>query len=146
MYERMLNKAEQPDEQAIRETLGPEAYARLNQFEAFLNANYSLTHALKFPFGNKYGWGYKYGHKSKHLCYAFFEEGAFTVMLQLGDDCVPALIAQLDSLLLKTRELWAKRYPCGEQGGWLHYRVLSDDDLVDVCKLIQIKLTPRPPK
>lgn len=53
--------------------------------EEYLNTHYQLVKEIRFPFGNSYGWGYKYSHKSSHLCYAFFEKGAFTVTIQIGD-------------------------------------------------------------
>lgn len=102
-----------------------------------------MVRELKYPFGSDYGWGYKYSHKQAHLCYAFFETGAVTVTLQLGDKAVPALEALLPGMLPKTRELWASRYPCGKSGGWVHYRVLDTSELDDVFELIKIKKRPK---
>jgi hypothetical protein len=73
------------------------------------------------------------------LCYVFFEKDAFTVMFQIGDKQVPQLESQLSSLLQKTNDVWESRYPCGEHGGWVHYRVLTDDEVADVMKLLAIK-------
>ncbi|MDL2294811.1 DUF3788 domain-containing protein [Ruminococcaceae bacterium OttesenSCG-928-D13] len=75
-------------------------------------------------------------------CYVFFEQGAFTVMFQIGDKQVPAMEEALSSLLAKTRDLWENRYPCGEKGGWIHYRVLSGDELDDVITLLAIRKKP----
>lgn len=142
MYERLLEKSITPDEAAIYEHLGEKSRKRLADMEYCLSENYQLTRELKFPFGNGYGWGYKYSHKSAHLCYAFFEDSAFTVMFQIGDRQAPAMESQLSSFLQKTQDLWAGRYPCGEYGGWLHYRVLSDDEMRDVIKLLAIRKKP----
>ena len=76
------------------------------------------------------------------MCYAFFEMGAFTVMLQIGDEQFPLMESGLSSLLQKTQDLWADRYPCGERGGWIHYRVLTDGELSDVMKLLAIRKKP----
>ena len=119
-----------------------QSHERLIIFENRLKASYQLARELKFPFGNDYGWGYKYSHKSSHLCYTFFEKGAFTVMLQIGDKQVPLLESHLSSLLQKTQVLWNDRHPCGDRGGWVHYRVLTDDELNDVIKLLAIKKKP----
>ncbi len=140
MYERMLGKKE-PSENEIEETLG-EGRGTLINLEKFLQQNYSLVRELKNPFGSKYGWGYKYSHRSSHLCYAFFEKGAITVTVQIGDRLVPALEARLDKMMPKTKELWQKRYPCGSFGGWVHYRILNETELKDVCELIKIKKAP----
>jgi len=142
MYERLLDKSAPPDDGLIKEYLGAESYDFLLLFEKFLNDHYDLKKELKFPFGSSYGWGYKYSHKSSHLCYAFFESGAFTVTLQLGDSCVPAVREMLPALSEKANRLWQDRYPCGEQGGWIHYRVIERNDLGDVFELIKAKKKP----
>ena len=144
MYERMLDKETMPDEAAIQKHLGRQSLKRLAGFEKLLESGYQITKELRFPFGNSYGWGYKYSHKSSHLCYVFFEKDAFTVMLQIGDRQVPLLEDRLPSLLQKTRDLWEDRGLCGELGGWVHYRVLTSDELADVVKLLAIR--KKPPK
>lgn len=142
MYERLLDKNDPPAEGFVEEYLGAESYEILLQFEEFLNGCYDLRKEMKFPFGNSYGWGYKYSHKSSHLCYAFFESGAFTVTLQLGDACVPAVEKLLPDLSPKAKELWKNRYPCGTRGGWIHYRVTDRKDLKDLFALVQAKKKP----
>ena len=142
MYERLLDKGNEPTAEQIMEYLDNESYARLLSLEEYLRAHYLLSKELRFPFGNNYGWGYKFSHKSTHLCYAFFENGAFTVTLQIGDKQVHLVENVMSDLSPKAQELWANRYPCGERGGWIHYRVLDDTDLIDVYKLIGAKKKP----
>ena len=142
MYERMTDKDAVPNEAEIEKYIGENAANRLASLEEKLKKNYQLSRDLKFPFGNSYGWGYKYSHKSSHLCYAFFEKDAFTVTLQIGDKEVPLAESVVPSMLKKTQELWANRYPCGEQGGWVHYRVLSDEEIDDVVGLIAVRKKP----
>ena len=142
MYERMLDKNAMPDAAAIQEHLGRQSYDRLIVFENRLKAGYQIIRELKFPFGNTYGWGYKYNHKSSHLCYAFFEKGAFTVMLQIGDKQAALLEKKLPSFLQKTQDLWKNRYPCGVCGGWIHYQVLTDEELADVMELLAVRKKP----
>lgn len=144
-YARMLDKKKKPTEDQIAKAIGPEAEALLARLEAFMHAHYDLTRELRFPFGNNYGWGYKYSHGRTHLCYVFFEEGAFTVTLQIGDQSVPALEEALPRMLPQTQALWAGRHPCGDHGGWVHYRVLSDADLSDICTLLTFKVKPARP-
>ena len=139
MYERLLDKNTSPSEDFIRKYLGTKSYHNLLELEKYLNAHYDLKKEIKFPFGNSYGWGYKYSHKSSHLCYAFFESGAFTITLQLGDSCVAAVNKILPALSAKANELWKNRYRCGKQGGWIHYRVISADELNDIFSLIAAK-------
>lgn len=138
---RLLDKNSEPDFEKIERLLGPDAALRLNKLETFLQSNYDLKRELKFPFGDNYGWGYQYKHKSKLLCYVFFEKDAFTVTISIGKNELQGLQNAFSSLLPKTKELWENRYPCGD-GGWVHYRVESDQELSDIFKLICIKKKP----
>jgi hypothetical protein len=142
MFERMKNKEEVPSTQDIRETLG-NAQELLDGLEAFLSGAYDLTRALKYPFGREYGWGYKYGHKTKHLCYAFFERGAFTVTLQIGDKDVTAMERKISRLSIAAQDCWKNRYPCGKTGGWIHYRITDGAALADAIEFIQVKHPPK---
>lgn len=142
MYERLLDKNNEPTLEQIKKHLNSESYERLLAFEEYLKVHYQLLKEMRFPFGNNYGWGYKYSHKSTHLCYAFFEKDAFTITLQLGDKQVHLVEDMLNTLSSKAQELWANRYPCGDHGGWVHYRVLRDEELSDIFKLIVAKKKP----
>ncbi len=142
MYERLLDKNNPPTTDYIKEYIGTKSYNVLLQFEDFLSNSYHLTKEMRFPFGNNYGWGYKYTHKTSHLCYVFFESNAFTVTLQLGDNCIPKIEQTLPNLSQKAKVLWQNRYPCGSQGGWIHYRVIDNDELNDVIEFLKIKKKP----
>lgn len=139
MYERMLDKQIEPEQSAIRTWVGQ--FDRIAELEKQLQERYELNKELKYPFGNNYGWGYKYSHKSKHLCYLFFEKSAFNILIQIGTNEVEKLLLQLDGFLPKTREIWDNRYPCGK-GGWLNYRILEQKEMGDILKLIEIKKKP----
>lgn len=139
MYERLLDKSSEPTPEQIQNHLGAESCERLVQLKNYLQLHYRLSREMRFPFGNSYGWGYKFSHGSAHLCYVFFEREAFTVTLQIGDKQVPALEGVMTSLSSKARELWLNRYPCGDKGGWIHFRILSDEDLKDVFRLIRVR-------
>ncbi len=142
MYERLLNKKDPPTTEFIKGYIGEQSYNILSQFEDFLRKNYNLAKEMKFPFGNSYGWGYKYGHKTSHLCYVFFESHAITVTLQLGDNCVSKIEEILPTLSQKARDLWKNRYPCGVKGGWIHYRILDQNELKDVIEFVKVKKKP----
>ncbi|MCL2493840.1 MAG: DUF3788 domain-containing protein [Clostridiales bacterium] len=142
MYERMLDKDSEPPIEQIKSYVGEPGYGLLTKLESYLQDRYELSKELRFPFGKGYGWGFKYSHKSAHLCYVFFESGAITVTIQIGTKEAPKLNEQLEGFLPRTRELWDKRYPCGDGGGWIHYRVFSEEELADILKLISIKKKP----
>jgi hypothetical protein len=139
MHERLLDKNNEPTLEQVREYLGEESVKRLLSLEDYLQTHYHLSKEMRFPFGNSYGWGYKYSHKSSHLCYIFFEKGAFTVTIQIGDKQVHLVENYLSDLSSKAQELWENRYPCGDNGGWVHYRILSDNELNDIYKFISAK-------
>jgi len=138
----MADKAVAPTADGIESYLGADPWRRLVSLEDYLVAHYQITKELRFPFGPSYGWGYKYAHKSAHLCYVFFERGAFTVTIQIGDKQVPALGPLLGGLSPRAQELWAHRYPCGERGGWVHYRVTDDSELSDIESFVAAKKKP----
>ena len=142
MYERMLDGGHRPSTLEIQNTLGMKACAYLNLLETRLADLYDLRKELRFPFGNDYGWGVKYSHKAVHLVYVFFEQGAFTVMLQIGDARVPLMKESLSSWSEKARTLWENRYPCGEEGGWIRYRILEQEEIEEISRLIMIKKAP----
>jgi len=142
MCERLLDKNNPPAADFIPEYVGEKSHAILLRFEDFLNGHYQLTREMKFPFGNQYGWGYKYSHKASHLCYAFFESGAFTVTLHPGDRHVPRVEQILPGLSKKAQGLWENRYPCGKRGGWVHYRVMDADGLNDVIEFVKAEKKP----
>ena len=142
MYERMLDGGHRPSTLEIQNTLGMKACAYLNLLETRLADLYDLRKELRFPFGNDYGWGVKYSHKAVHLVYVFFEQGAFTVMLQIGDARVPLMKESLSSWSEMARTLWENRYPCGEEGGWIRYRILEQEEIEEIIRLIMIKKAP----
>ena len=142
MYERLLDKMREPTLERVKEHLGSKSFERLSALEEYLQTHYQLSAEMRFPFGNSYGWGYKYSHNSTHLCYVFFERGAFTVTIQIGDKQTHWVEAVMSALSPKAQALWANRYPCGDNGGWVHYRVLRDEELNDVYHLLSAKRKP----
>lgn len=139
--ERFLDKTCAPSPQEIAKRLGKDAMRRLDLLDAYLKSHYTIERELKFPFGNQYGWGYKYTSGGKMLCYVFFERDAFTVTITIGKAEVAKLMKKLPEMLPKTADLWRNRYPCGD-GGWVHYPVDSDGELRDIETLIAIKKKP----
>lgn len=142
MYERMLDKNNIPEVADIEKFIGNESNGRLQALEKLLQNKYLINRELRYPFGNSYGWGFKYSHKKKHLFYLFFERDALTATIQIGDKEVPALTDQLHLFSQKAQLLWANRYPCGQNGGWIHYRILSDADFDDIIRFIALRKKP----
>lgn len=141
MYERMLKRDVIPTMEEIFDYIGKQSSEWLTLLEKELAKRYDLIKELRFPYGNSYGWSFKYSHKKQHLCDLFFEKGAITVTISIPSKAVVQVNEILESLLPKTKQMWEERYPCGE-GGWVNYRILNDQELMDVLILIAIKKKP----
>ena len=109
------------------------------EFGMRLSGSCPVQTAIRFPYGNKYGWSIRYGLEgkaNKHICDTFAENGAFTVHFHISN-------AQLgkvyNSLSGYSKSICDNKYLCGD-GGWLSYRVLTDDNLDDVLKILSAKL------
>ena len=99
----------------------------------------SVQTAIRFPYGNSYGWSVRYGQggkSNKHICDAFAENGAFTVHFRVSNIQLGRVY---DTLSDYSKSICDNKYPCGD-GGWLSYRVLTDDNLEDVLKILAYKL------
>lgn len=141
MYERMLDKNIKPTMDEIFSTIGDEGTKHWRILEGFFNEFYDIDAEIRFPFGNSYGWGVRFKHKSKTLCYLFPEKGAFTVFFQIGKNELAKMLDKLNGFLPRTKEIWESRYPCGD-GGWLYYRVLNTEEINDIKELMKIKKKP----
>jgi len=138
MYERMLKKEVKPSIDEIINHIGKNSYYLLEQLEKEFNNKYDIIRELRFPYGNDYGWSYKYSHKTKHLCDVFFEKDAITITIQIGGNKIEKFNEQFDEFLPKTKKVWDNRYPCGK-GGWIHYRISNDKEIIDIIQIIAIK-------
>ena len=139
MYERMLNKKIIPTEDEIRSFIGKKSVENMETLITCLNQVFEINTELKFPFGNDYGWGYKVSHKSKHIFYLFFEENSITVTLQIKGIKTEKEFEKYNKLSEEGKDYWENRYPCGENGGWIHYRIKSKEQLKDIGIYLSIK-------
>jgi hypothetical protein len=39
-----------------------------------------------------------------------------------------------------TKKIWSSRYPCGEHGGWINYRGLREEDVLEAVEFIKVKV------
>ncbi len=140
---RLTEKHQQPQEEFVRLFMGDDAWQRLMRFEELLRERYDLSREMKFPFGNTYGWSFRYAHKKSLLLYVFFEEGGFCCTISINDKGARAVKTMLDSLRPEIQEIWKNRYACGVDGGWLNRSVASDDELPDLVRLVGVKVKPK---
>lgn len=73
---RLIEKENLPTEKDIQFFIGDTAWQRLMYFENMLLERYELNREMKFPFGNEYGWGFRYAHRKVLLLYVFLKRTA----------------------------------------------------------------------
>lgn len=135
MYERMLDKQKNPTFEELIDYSGQsgELWIKLDKY---MRDVFSAQRLIRFPYGNKYGWSAKYSLKNKHICDIFAEQNAFSAHFRIGNS---ALGTVYDILSDYSKEICDNKYPCGD-GGWLNYRVLCDEHLQDIIKIIHSKI------
>ncbi len=135
MFERMLDRRNEPTVEAFISYCGSRG-GLLADLDTFLTNEMMLERTLRFPYGNRYGWGFKYSVKKRHICDVFAEKDAFSVMVRLDD----SLCGQIhDAVSPYTQGFLDTKYPCGD-GGYIHYRVLTSDHLKDIEMLLRYKI------
>jgi hypothetical protein len=139
MYERMLNKNIIPSENDIKEHIGEKSFENIKLIKSGLGKIFNINLELKFPFGNNYGWGYKFSDGKKHLFYLFFEKNSITIMLQIKRIKTEREIENYNRLSEEGKNYWINRYPCGENGGWIHYRIINKEQLKDIEIFLTIR-------
>lgn len=134
MYERMLNKQEIPSYDDMCSYCGntSKLFQSLN---SFLSDQYRTTQEIRFPYAKAYGWGVTHRKGKKLICDVFAEADAFTVMLRLSNEQFEELYKDVQE---DTKKLIDDKYPCGG-GGWIHFRILSNEHLQDVELLLSAK-------
>jgi hypothetical protein len=138
MYERMLDKEIVPTEDMIKEYIGENAVNNMNFIKSALEKVFKINFDLKFPYGKKYGWGYRVSdEKNKFLFNIFFEKGSINVMLRT-EIRTEKEMEQYNRLSGEGKEYWENKYPCGN-GGWIHYRVITKKHLNDIGIFLSIK-------
>jgi hypothetical protein len=138
-HKRMLDKIHIPSESEIRKYIGEKSVENLELIKAGLEKVFEINMELKFPFGNDYGWGYKVSNKSKHLFYLFFEKDSINIMLQISGIKTEKEMGKFIKLSEEGKKYWENKYPCGINGGWIHYRVFKKNQLKDIGIFLSIK-------
>ena len=136
MHERMLNKQEQPTFDEMICYCGDKGKLWL-ELDKRLVSEFDLEKLIRFPYGKEYGWGVKYSRKSKHICDIFAEDDAFAALFQVSQKAIDTIYNELGDY---AKEVWAEKSPC-KGGGWIEFRILSNEQLEDLEKIIRAKIT-----
>lgn len=134
MYERMLSRGAVPTMESLAAHCGA-ASAAFREINGYLTGVCATQPEIRFPYGGRYGWGISHRIGKKLICNVFAEVDAVTVMMRLSDRQYAALYPRL---LPYTQRCIDEKYPCGD-GGWIHYRVLSEGHVRDVRALLGLK-------
>jgi len=134
----MLNKQETPTFDDLIRYSGDRGSLWL-ALDKYMEEQYNVTKQIRFPYGKDYGWSVKYSIKSKHICDVFAENGAFTALFQVSEKAVDTIY---DALGTYAKDIWADKSPCAG-GGWIEFRVLDEEQLQDLEKIIHAKATVR---
>ncbi|WP_273565672.1 DUF3788 domain-containing protein [Maribacter halichondriae] len=135
-YQRLLNKGFKPTNQDILGTIGDKSDLWL-QLHQFIEDNYDFKKELAF-YSKNYGWTVRYRKSKKTLVSCFPEKGAFSVLLVLGKKEANKVELVRDEL----NENFLSVFDETEQlhdGRWLWIRILTQQDLDALIKVIQIK-------
>ena len=136
MYERLLNKQETPMFDDLIRYSGDSGVLWL-ELDKRIVEKYNASKQIRFPYGKDYGWSVKYSTKSKHICDVFAENGAFTALFQISTKAVDTVYDELNAY---AKDVWADKSPCAS-GGWIQFRVLNEEQLQDLEKIIHAKVT-----
>lgn len=134
MYERMLNKQEIPSYETMCAYCG-EVSGLFQELNSFLSENGKTAQEIRFPYGKDYGWGVTHRKGRKLVCDIFAEAHGFTVMLRLSNEQFDQVYEEVGE---KTKRLIDDKYPCSG-GGWIHFRIRSEEDLHEVKRLLLVK-------
>lgn len=135
-YERLLDKADTPTNQDILNTLEDKSGLWL-QIHQFMEMNYDFNKELAF-FSKNYGWTVRYRKNKKTLISCFPEKGAFSALVVLGK----AEAEKVNQIRKELNENFLSVFDQTEQlhdGKWLWIRILTQEDLESLIKVIQVK-------
>lgn len=107
------------------------------QLSGYLEQQAGVQDEIRFPYGNRYGWGISYRRGKKLICTLFCEAGAFTMMLRLSNKQYETVYEELS---VSTQQEVDSRYPCSD-GGWIHLRILGQNQFEDAKKLLGLKVS-----
>lgn len=139
-YERLLEKQEIPSEDKILHFIGNKAKYWL-QIHEFIEENYDFEKQLAF-FSKNYGWTVRYRKSKKTLVSCFPEHNAFSVLLVLGRTEAEKVNKIREELCQSFLEVFDTTEQLHD-GRWLWFRVLEQQDLDSLIKVIKVKRNPK---
>ena len=135
MYETMTNKNETPTFDDLLHFCG-ESGELLTNLEKYLEDELIASKQIRY---GHFGWSVKYSIKTRHICYAVAENGAFQARFKISNKAMGTVY---DKLGPYAKNIWENGYDCGS-GKWINVRVLNDEHLQDLKKILRAKIITR---
>ncbi|AZO25868.1 DUF3788 domain-containing protein [Mesorhizobium sp. M1E.F.Ca.ET.045.02.1.1] len=141
--DRITDKSAPPDDGAVREWIGPEAFERWAGLRNWIDESYPGVFTPDWLYGGKNrGWSLRY-KKTKALCTLVPEYRRFSAVVVMGG----AEREKFEQRRYVWRPQLVKLYDEAKtyiDGKWLTIAVSSADELNDVTELLTMKRPPSP--
>ncbi|WP_201314609.1 DUF3788 domain-containing protein [Dyella sp. EPa41] len=141
---RITDKSAPPDDRAVRQWIGPDAFAHWIALRKWIDEFYPGVFEPDWLYGGKNrGWSLRY-KKTKALCTLVPEYGQFSAVVVMGR----AERETFDARRYAWRPQLVKRYDEAKtyiDGKWLTMTVASTGDLHEVMDLLAMKRPPTSP-
>jgi hypothetical protein len=136
--DRLTDKAAIPDDETIRDLIGPEAFGRWTALRDWIEGSYPGVFAPGWIYGGStHGWSLRY-KRSKAFCTLLPERRSFSAVVVLGAadrEKVEANRQRLSPRLMKLYDEAATFH----DGTWLKIPVSSAEERQDVIDLLALK-------
>ncbi len=144
MYERMMDKSNQPSDADMINTIGQPIAGAWTALRSFLVGTYNITPIFNSG-GKKYGWNLQHRIGGRPLCEMYPENGSFTALVILGKVELEQALGRIDSFGSIVRKA-LEESPRFHDGCWMYIRVSDpitcQQDVQDIQQLILIKKAP----
>ena len=134
MYERLTDKNKEPTMDEFLDNMGI-CRELFEDIDGFLVNELNLEKTLRFQRADADSWSIKYNRKTKYFCDITSEKDAFTVTMRLSDDQIQRAYKIVNSYAKERLD----NYHRTSNGGWVQYRVLNMEHLIDAKKILVIR-------
>jgi hypothetical protein len=154
IVDRLTDKSAVPDDGAVRDWIGPEAFGHWRALRDWIEGSYPGIFAPDWIYGGKtHGWSLRY-KRSKAFCTLLPERGSFSAIVVLGVADREKVEADRQRLSPRLMHLYDETATFHD-GTWLKMPVSSEEERQDVIDLLALKRprrsktrpgTPAPPQ
>ena len=138
VYERMLDRDQQPDKEMIEKRLGREVLPVWQEAQAYLEDNFPEYAPELIYYSTQHGWALRYRKESQQLCTLFPEKRAFSVLIVLSEEEEQLAQEKFNYFNARIRELLSRPSSL-PQGRWLWLRIEDHTDFVGLRLLLELK-------